>query len=238
MSKAIYIYGIIDPRYNSIRYIGKSANPKRRMWEHIRDAKNGVHTYKHKWLKLLLENGIEPKLIILEVTDEENWQEVERQWIAKYSEVGSNLTNLTRGGDGLIGYHHSDEAKEKIRQASLERKFPNPHWKGKKQSPEHIQKRVEARKQNNTYKHTDETKAKISQKNTGKNLGNTHTLGHKLTEEHKEKLRQKLSGKNNPNYGKPMSAATKAKLSKVKTGKKHSEETKRKMSESHQKCKT
>ena len=38
-----YIYGLIDPRTNELRYIGQThRNPERRLAQHCRSAKNGT----------------------------------------------------------------------------------------------------------------------------------------------------------------------------------------------------
>lgn len=62
---------------------------------------------------------------------------------------------------------------------------------------------------------------------------------HIPSQETKELLSKKLSGKNNPNYGKPRSEETKRKIGKANSisqlGKHHSEETKKKMSDTHKK---
>jgi hypothetical protein len=34
----VYIYTLVDPRYNSIRYVGKTKHPKERLNSHIRDG--------------------------------------------------------------------------------------------------------------------------------------------------------------------------------------------------------
>ena len=47
-----YIYKLTDPITNDIRYIGYTKNPKKRIWEHIRDAKKEIRTYKCDWLKI------------------------------------------------------------------------------------------------------------------------------------------------------------------------------------------
>ena len=55
--------------------------------------------------------------------------------IAHYKRKGISY-NITNGGEGISGFHHSDEAKEKMRNAKL----------GKKWSTEHIQKAANSRK--------------------------------------------------------------------------------------------
>jgi hypothetical protein len=38
MKNPIYIYGLVDPRTDKIRYVGKSNNPERRLYAHIKDV--------------------------------------------------------------------------------------------------------------------------------------------------------------------------------------------------------
>jgi len=74
------------------------------------------------------------------------------------------------------------------------------------------------------FTHSEETKLKMKSR--------------KHTEESKRKISEALSGKNNPNFGKPLSEETKRKISESQKGEKHhgywkllSEEHKRKLSE-------
>lgn len=76
--------------------------------------------------------------------------------------------------------------------------------------------------------HSKETKQKISDS----------LKGHKQSQEVKEKISKankgKLSGKNNPNYGKHHSAETRKKIASAHKGKLHTEEVKKKFSEMRQ----
>ena len=77
------------------------------------------------------------------------------------------------------------------------------------------------------HKHSEETKQKMSENSKGKNKGIKHT------EEHNKKISESLKGENNPLYGKKQSEESKRKNSESHKGKKASEETRQKMSESH-----
>lgn len=201
MSK-IYIYGLYDPFTGKLRYIGKTNNLNRRLWFHINNAKRGQKTHKATWIRSLLRCNEIPAVKIIKETTEDNWQKDEQDCISQAKRDGIKLTNLTKGGDGLIDFHHSEKTKKKISKHNLANGKVPPNWKGRKQSPEHIRKRVEARKKRGNYGHSEETKEKISKGRKGKNLGNTHTLGHKHSEETKAKMRkahaERLSGKSNP----------------------------------------
>jgi hypothetical protein len=218
MSKRIYIYGLYDPFSSELRYIGKTKMTlARRVWHHIKEAKTSKkNTHKLNWIRHILDKGNEPIIAALRETDEENWRKDETECISEALKSGVNLTNLTAGGDGLVDYHHSEETKRKISEHNKSIGRTPPNWKGRKQSPEHIAKRVEARKANGTYNHSQETKDLISHKNTGKNLGNTHALGMRHTDEWKEEMSRRNSGEDNPFYGRQHSEETKRKISETK----------------------
>jgi hypothetical protein len=234
MSKRVYIYGLYDPETRELRYIGKANNLAKRLWCHIRDAKGGQRTHKAAWIRKLLRNDLKPIISEIWQTTEEGWQEDERACIAQAIEEGTRLTNLTKGGDGILGYSHSEETRRKISEYNKGIGRIPPNWKGRKQSPEHITKRVEARKANDNYGHSQETKDLISRKNTGKNLGNTHTLGMKHTDEWKEEMSRRNSGEDNPFHGRQHSEESKRKISESKKGVKTSDEVRAKLSAAQQ----
>ena len=108
MENKVFIYGLLDPLTNDIRYIGKSNNPHRRFLSHIY---NSIlkKTYKDHWICKLLENNYKPLMIIIEECNETNWIEREMYHISQHN----NLTNLTAGGDGMSNYSHSETFKRK-----------------------------------------------------------------------------------------------------------------------------
>lgn len=111
----IHIYTLSDPRLPArIRYVGWTINPKRRLREHVSRAQyHREDTHKARWIRGLLSIGIKPDLITIEQTDELHVQERERYWISYYRTLGFPLTNLSEGGDGVLGYHHTPEIIEK-----------------------------------------------------------------------------------------------------------------------------
>lgn len=98
------LYVLKDPDSLIIKYVGYSNNPKRRLWEHIRDAKKGVKTYKSHWIKSLIDNE---KIPIMEIIYNcENHNDIlskEIEVIKELKDSGISLTNLTNGGDGQTG---------------------------------------------------------------------------------------------------------------------------------------
>jgi hypothetical protein len=100
---AIYIYGLLCPLANTVRYVGKSSNPEKRLNGHLCGARR--RHYDHhtaRWLRKLQADGLRPSVVILhEVASDERWQDVERQFISSAAERGWLLTNSTAGGEGL-----------------------------------------------------------------------------------------------------------------------------------------
>lgn len=94
---------------------------------------------------------------------------------------------------------------------------------GFKYSKEQIEKIKESRK---NYKPTTETKVKIRKSL----IGNKNSLGVHPSEETRKKLSEKLSGVNNPRYGKKLSDETKQKIREKAIGRRLSPETKLKLS--------
>jgi hypothetical protein len=128
-----FIYALIDPKENNNYhiYIGKSDNPYRRYYEHLKDLR--CVSYKTFWIKSLLQNNLTPILQILEQCDNNIWEDREKDWINFYKKNKYNVVNSTDGGEGFstghltnVGKHHSKEHKEKI----TGRK-PGWHWSEK-----------------------------------------------------------------------------------------------------------
>ena len=89
-----YIYGLVCPVSNRVRYIGKSVNPYGRLKTHINDAKHSNLTDKKgKWIKKLLSSNERPSLVILAEVLEEEYQSAECDFIELFSEYSEDLTN-------------------------------------------------------------------------------------------------------------------------------------------------
>lgn len=99
----------------------------------------------------------------------------------------------------------SQETREKLRKYFTEK----PNFKGRK--------------------HTDEAKRKCRESKLG---SKNPQYGKPLSKETKKKMSIALSGENNCNYGKPIPDHVKEKIRQANTGRKHSEEEKRKQSAS------
>jgi len=108
-----FIYGLIDPETNLIRYVGKTNNLKSRFNKHLSECnKKGFWTPKNKWIRSLKERGLSPIMSIIEETTTEYVNNLEMEYIKKYP----NLTNSTEGGDGgWTGNKHSVESIKKMK---------------------------------------------------------------------------------------------------------------------------
>lgn len=125
-----YIYGLIDPFTDEMRYIGKSIRPEGRLRDHCNDHSDCHRTH---WIQSVLARGERPKLVILqELDDSADWQQAERDWIAKVRSEGARLTNSTDGGDGVLNL--CAESKAKMLKT----------WTGRKHRPESLQKMADA----------------------------------------------------------------------------------------------
>jgi hypothetical protein len=174
------IYALLDPRTTTVRYVGVARHPRRRLWRHIDDARKGGATHCNRWVAGLLHHGVEPQMIILE-SDVPREREV--FWISHYRAQGADLTNLTDGGGGAVGYKHSPESVEKLRRRNTGRVVP----------PE---TRAAIAASLRGTRLSDESKAKISAVHKGM----------PKSDEMKRKLSATIKGR-------PKTEATKAKLS-------------------------
>ena len=97
--KNVYIYALIDPRDNQVRYIGKANNPNDRYRAHNNSARD-KDTHKRNWINNVRKDGLRPELLILDEVPIDNWQYWERFYISLYKTFGFILLNYTTGGDG------------------------------------------------------------------------------------------------------------------------------------------
>ena len=160
--KTTYIYMLLDPRTDLVRYVGKTIQPpEKRLNAHMNERSN---CHRVHWLQQLKSLGLKPELIILEeIKGEWPWQESERYWIKYFKTLGHVLTNNTSGGDGVPDL--PPETRERL----------SKMWIGRKHKPETIEKLKTCRP---GYKHSDTTKLNMSKAHKGRII----TWGDKLSE--------------------------------------------------------
>lgn len=149
-----FIYGLVDPRTDQIRYIGKSIRPYERLQNHYNEPSSNCH--RSHWIQELKRLGLKPEVVLFEqIVGEWPWQEAERWWIARGLALGWPLTNNTSGGDGVCNL--PPETREKMRRT----------WLGRKHKPETLLK-LSARSRGRIA--TAETRAKHSRSMRGRKI--------------------------------------------------------------------
>lgn len=118
-----YIYGLVNPETQELRYIGKTTNTLKRYQSHCRAKGN---SYRDKWIRSLKDAGLMPEMVIIE-TCGNDWVEAEKFYIAYFKSLGCLLTNLTAGGEGCEGHKHTDETKRIMRLKKLHKPLSQEH---------------------------------------------------------------------------------------------------------------
>lgn len=116
MNNKTFIYILIDPRNDQVRYVGKTDNIKIRYNKHIYTSKKIKKPNKNNsWIKSLLNNNYLP---IIEIVDEvliTDWSFWEMHYISLYKSWGFKLNNHNDGGrQHVINYKHTNKTKEEI----------------------------------------------------------------------------------------------------------------------------
>ena len=167
--RPVKIYVLKHPDTLEVRYVGKTVRSlSRRLGNHIANAKGNKHN-KHlsNWIINILNKNKRPIIELLEECDYSIWQEREQYWISQFP----NLINLTKGGDGCLGFIQDESTKEKLRIAMTGRKHTEEfkqnmslRLKGKPLSEEH---KANIGKANSGRKATEATKQKLSESHKG-----------------------------------------------------------------------
>lgn len=154
-----YVYMLLDD-YNSPFYIGITVDLRKRLAEHLYDARSsshrsGVPSHKQRKILKILESGGKIGIqVIQETTNLFTAYKAETYWIMFIKWLGFKLTNVTPGGKAgpsQLGRKRSEKTKELIKRSKT----------GVKHGP-----------------HSEETKRKISEAHKGT----------KFSEEHKANL--------------------------------------------------
>jgi hypothetical protein len=228
----VYLHRRMDT--NEVFYVGIGVDEKRPY------SKYGRNKY---WINIVNKHGYTVEILHENISYQE-CKIIEIDLIDKYGrkDLGTgSLCNLTDGGDGIFGIVFSEESRRKMSKSAI----------GKTVSQETRKKLSEL----NTGEkhpmfgktHSDESRRKMSESAIGKTVSqetkrkiSENTKGRKHSEETIKKLRELNTGVNNPMFGKtgennPMFGKTGEKHPMF--GRKHSEETIRKMSETKRKNK-
>jgi hypothetical protein len=119
------IYCIKDPRSGLVRYIGQSANLKRRAAQYRRGHAHNTHLRRliAKWMREGLKFSVEVLETCLFGLDD-----AEIKWIATAREKGWPIVNVAEGGSGFTPI--DDERRRKIGERSR-RQWQDPVWRAK-----------------------------------------------------------------------------------------------------------
>lgn len=110
-----FVYGLIDPETGELRYVGKTSigMERIRQHQHVIATRRRVKTYKERWAASLILRGRPPSALILKEctsNDEANTEEI--RLIAYFRSLDFPLTNVTDGGEGTPGYKMPKEVSE------------------------------------------------------------------------------------------------------------------------------
>lgn len=173
-----YLYGLFyenDQNESICFYIGKGTGY--RIDEHFTSARKGNNTYKDNKIEKLKNKGKTPfgVKLVENLTNKEALQL--EQKVLRKDKVFSEVTNLTRGGEGLAGYKHSEETKL---QMSKSRSGEDHHFYGKERSADF--------------------KEKLSETMKGRRTEENHPLwNEEVSEERRNKISENVSGEQNGN---------------------------------------
>lgn len=156
-----YLYRHIRTDSNVPFYIG--------IGESINRAYSVTHRNKH-WLSIVGKTSYEVDILFDDITYEFA-KEKEKEFIELYKrkEDGGTLCNITKGGDGVLGLKHTEEARKKMGEPNKGKIISE--WHRKKISEFHTGRF-----------HSEESKRKMSEKAKGK------SIGRKASEETKLKM--------------------------------------------------
>lgn len=207
----------IENFLNGKKYVGQSKNIEKRWKTHRAALRRGTHDNTHlqaAWNKYGESSFL---FYVLELCDEKSLSERETFYINLLSAF-ENGYNMTQGGEGTRGHHHTEEHKNKMREL----------FKGRVFSDETLRRMSEAGKN----REQKQTEARIvgykvvSEKLKGRSFSDEHRKN--ISKSHKGKPAWnkgiKLEPKNHPMFGKHHSESAKEKIGNANKGRKRTEE--------------
>lgn len=203
--QAVSVYGLMAPSGEAIRYIGVAKDASRRLKRHIGEASR-FGTRKQRWLASLSGR---PRMVVLD--NEVGYAEAftaEIIYILVFRMCGCDLTNGTRGGDGLTD--PNPEVREKI---SL-KNSGKPMTAANK---EKLKERMRGTQRHLGYTHTTAARARMSEAHKGRRSTPAHRLKVSLALTGRavsEATRSKLSLANTGRKFAPLSATTRASMAR------------------------
>lgn len=210
-----YIYKLIDPSDNEIRYIGQTDDIKRRYNDHISSSLNensdSYDTYKARWIRKLKLRGLLP---IIEVVEECNSLEQsnirERYYVSKLTNEGCRLTNSYITDVTEFSSH----TREKMSNARKGKKLEDIVGLEKSiELKEYYSQRIKIDNPNKSSDPLVREKISNTLKDYFSDKSNHWAFGLKMDDEHNEKLRlAKLNNPKNVGNRKPRTEEQKEKI--------------------------
>lgn len=215
------IYAHITPSNKVYIGITKAFRPEKRWGTNGQGYKYNTHFWnaiqKYGW------NNIR-HIVLIENVSIDVANECEKYLIAKYKSNNSDYGyNQTEGGEGMAGFHFSEETKRKIGKAN------SIALKGRKIPDEVKAKISKSLSGENSPMYGKHPKPESIEKMRQKQIGNKYHLGCKATEEQRKRMSEAHKGL--PLTQKQLDNLHK--LHESRRGKHHSEETKQKIREAH-----
>lgn len=175
MTRGIYCY--IDKKTNKIVYVGKDSYINRNMRHKAHYRKS---LYNDQPINKILQNNLDRyEYRVLEEGDfsEKELNNLEINYISRYNP----FFNFTKGGDGALGYKHTEERK-KFFSKNNPMKSPKQRERMRKdnpmKNPDIVNKMLQTKRERGYFKpennpmygkhHSEETKRKISVTNKGR----------------------------------------------------------------------
>ena len=207
-----YVYILIDPRTTLPFYVGKGD----RAYAHGKKSQMHNELKEHTIANIRAAGHEHEVQLVYENLNECTAYSIEIELIRYYGRIDIDdfgiLTNRSVGGGGNSGWHHTNDAKNKISEANT------------------------GKTTRTGFHLSEDHKQKISAANTGTPRDNSHLLAPDVIEKRRQSLigltrtdetKEKMS---NAHKGKTASEYTRAKMSKAQLGKKRSAEHCQRMS--------
>lgn len=93
----VQIYGILDPRDGTLRYVGKANDARKRFAGHMRETR--CRTPLYDWLAKMRAAGLTPTYVVLLECERDGWEAHEIKAIADARASGARLLNVADGGE-------------------------------------------------------------------------------------------------------------------------------------------
>lgn len=220
------IYALLDSD-GKIRYVGKTSKSlEKRLTEHLYVSRRGIKCHRCDWIRSLLKVGFLPTIQLIGEVNGNGCRE-EQAWIKWFREEGFNLTNLTDGGDGFVGYKPSVDTRRNMSLSAKKR------YNSSEKEKNRLRNIAIGNTNRRGKKFSLESRLKMSLAHKGVRLSKEHCLsmsegriGIKMSKEHQAKISNSLRVS-------PLAIAQRKKLHDRLRGGTLSEEHKQKLSKAH-----